>query len=131
MESYSFSIRILDPAGTIMSFIDIPSSTRAEVALGKDSRLECTIENINLLPGEFYIDLVAKELAGPVIDSIPVAFSFAVTGDSEIMQRTENRGLIYLPADWRLVASESQRSGETDSSRIRFGRQVDLVARTQ
>ena len=65
------------------------------------------IENINLLPGEYYIDLVAKELAGPVIDSISVAMSFVVTGDSDIMQRTENRGLIYLPANWRLVALDS------------------------
>lgn len=104
--SYSFSIRILDAAGTIVSFVDIPSSARADLALGQDSRLECTISNINLLPGEYYIDLVAKEQGGPVIDSISVAMSFAVTGDTDILQRTENRGLIYLPANWRLVAVE-------------------------
>ena len=101
--NYRFSIRILDPAGTIMSFVDIPASTRADLALQADCQLECTIDHINLLPGEYWIDLVAREIAGPVIDSISFALSFVVTGDSEIMQRTENRGMIYLPAAWRII----------------------------
>ena len=116
LASYSFSIRILDAAGTIVSFVDIPTSARPELALGQDSRLECKIANINLLPGEYYIDLVAKELAGPVIDAISVAMSFAVTGDSDIMQRTENRGLIYLAGG---LASARSRGGPESRARRR------------
>ena len=102
--NYRFSIRILDPAGTIVSFVDIPNASRLSMALHDDAVLECAIENINLLPGEYWIDLAAKEVAGPVIDSIPFAFSFFVSGDLDVIQRTENRGIIYLPATWRLDA---------------------------
>lgn len=104
MASYRFSIRILDPAGTIVSFVDIPNASRLSMALNDDAALECAIENINLLPGEYWIDLAAKEVAGPVIDSIPFAFSFFVSGGLDVIQRTENRGIIYLPATWRLAA---------------------------
>ena len=102
--NYRFSIRILDPAGTIVSFVDIPNASRLSMALNDDAVLECAIENINLLPGEYWIDLAAKEVAGPVIDSIPFAFSFFVSGGLDVIQRTENRGIIYLPATWRLAA---------------------------
>lgn len=101
--NYRFSIRILDPAGTIVSFVDIPNASRLSMALYDDAVLECTIEHINLLPGEYWIDLVAKEVGGPVIDSISFAFSFFVSGNIDIIQRTENRGIIYLPASWRLA----------------------------
>ena len=113
--TYRFSIRILDPAGTIVSFVDIPSADRAFLALSGDAILECTIDNINLLPGEYWVDLVAKEVAGPVIDSISFALSFLVTGDSEVMQRTENRGIVYLPAKWRLVEASSDIPGKGDT----------------
>ena len=102
--NYRFSIRILDPAGTIVSFVDIPNASHLSMALYDDAVLECTIEHINLLPGEYWIDLVAKEVGGPVIDSISFAFSFFVSGNIDIIQRTENRGIIYLPASWRLAA---------------------------
>ena len=106
--NYRFSIRILDPAGTIVSFVDIPNASRLSMALYDDAVLECTIEHINLLPGEYWIDLVAKEVGGPVIDSISFAFSFFVSGNIDIMQRTENRGIIYLPASWRLAAKQPE-----------------------
>ena len=107
ISNYRFSIRILDPAGTILSFVDIPSDERANLALEEDATLQCTIENVNLLPGEYWIDIVAREVAGPVIDSISFALSFLVTGDSEVMQRTENRGIVYLPAAWQLAGDDS------------------------
>jgi len=104
--NYRFSLRILDPVGTIVSFVDIPSTSRPSLALHDDATLECTIENINLLPGEYWIDLVAKEIAGPIIDSISFALSFLVCGDSDVIQRTENRGIIYLPATWNLAETD-------------------------
>ena len=106
--NYRFSIRILDPAGTIVSFVDIPNASHLSMALYDDAVLECTIEHINLLPGEYWIDLVAKEVGGPVIDSISFAFSFFVSGNIDIIQRTENRGIIYLPASWRLAAEQPE-----------------------
>lgn len=108
MASYRFSIRILDPAGTIVSFVDIPNAARSSLGLHGDATLACTIERINLLPGEYWIDLVAKEVAGPIIDSISFAHSFFVSGDLDIIQRTENRGIIYLPATWRLDAEQPE-----------------------
>ena len=104
--NYRFSLRVLDPAGTILSFVDIPSAARPKLALDKDATLQCRIDNVNLLPGEYWIDIVAREVAGPVIDSISFALSFLVTGDSEVMQRTENRGILYLPAAWQLAEAD-------------------------
>ena len=106
IRNYRFSIRILDPAGTIVSFVDIPSTARAGMSLQEDATLECVIDNINLLPGQYWIDLVAREVAGPVIDSVSFALSFVILGDSDIMQRTENRGIVYLPADWQLKQAD-------------------------
>lgn len=108
MASYRFSIRILDPAGTIVSFVDIPNAARSSLGLHGDAALACTIERINLLPGEYWIDLVAKEVAGPIIDSISFAYSFFVSGSIDVIQRTENRGIIYLPATWRLDAEQPE-----------------------
>ena len=104
--NYRLSLRILDPAGTIVSHVDIPSSARSQLALSADAALHCAIDSVNLLPGEYWIDLVAREVAGPVIDSISFALSFLVLGDSEVMQRTENRGFVYLPAEWRLSEAD-------------------------
>ena len=101
--SYRFSLRIVDPASTVVSFIEVPTSTRQSLALERDSVLECRIDNINVLPGQYWIDLVAREVAGPVIDSVSYAYAFTVLGNSEVIEQMEHRGIIYLPASWRLV----------------------------
>ena len=111
--NYRLSLRILDPAGTIVSHVDIPSSERPQLALREDATLQCAIDSVNLLPGEYWIDLVAREVAGPVIDSISFALSFLVLGDSEVMQRTENRGFVYLPASWRVTPPQSPHSSDS------------------
>ena len=102
--SYRLSLRIVDPAGTVVSYIDVPSSDRRDLPLLADCALDCRIENINLLPGQYWIDVVAREVAGPVIDSVSYAFTFDVHGNSEVLERMENRGIVYLPARWTLVA---------------------------
>ena len=99
---YIFSIRIIDPAGTVLSFVDVPMSERRQLALQEDCALECLIERINLLPGQYWLDLRAHEVAGPVIDSLSYAFTFDVEGHREVIEQLENRGLIYLPAKWSL-----------------------------
>ncbi len=101
--SYRFSLRIVDPANTVVSFIDVPISTRQSLALERDSVLECRIDNINVLPGQYWIDLVAREVAGPVIDSVSYAYAFSVHVSREVIEQMEHRGIIYLPASWRLV----------------------------
>ncbi len=111
--SYRFSLRIVDPASTVVSFVDVPISTRRSLALERDSVLECRIDNINVLPGQYWIDLVAREIAGPVIDSVSYAYTFNVHGNSEVIEQMENRGIIYLPASWKLVEQgELERAGD-------------------
>ena len=46
--SYRFSLRIVDPAGTVVSYVDVPSSMRRSLALTHDCSLACRIENINI-----------------------------------------------------------------------------------
>ncbi len=112
--SYRFSLRIVDPASTVVSFVDVPISTRRSLALERDSVLECRIDNINVLPGQYWIDLVAREIAGPVIDSVSYAYTFNVHGNSEVIEQMENRGIIYLPASWKLIEQgELERAGDT------------------
>ena len=112
--SYRFSLRIVDPASTVVSFVDVPISSRPSLALKRDSVLECRVDNISLLPGQYWIDLVAREIAGPVIDSVSYAYTFGVHGNSEVIEQMEHRGIIYLPASWNLVAEgELEMAGDT------------------
>lgn len=101
--SYRFSLRIVDPAGTVISFVDVPSSARAALALNHDSVLECQINNINLLPGQYWINLVGREIAGPVIDSVSYVYTFNVRGSSDVIEQMEHRGIVHLPAQWNLA----------------------------
>jgi len=101
--NYRFSLRIVDPANTVVSFVDVPLSSRQSLGLERDSVLECRIDNINVLPGQYWIDLVAREIAGPVIDSVSYAYAFNVHGDSVVMEQMEHRGIIYLAASWNLI----------------------------
>jgi len=100
--SYRFSLRIVDPASTVVSFVDVPISARRSLALAGDSVLECRVDNINLLPGQYWLDLVAREIAGPVIDSVSYAYTFNILGNSEVIEQMEHRGIVYLPARWAL-----------------------------
>lgn len=100
---YRFSLRIVDPAGTVISFVDVPSSARAALALNHDSVLQCQINNINLLPGQYWINLVGREIAGPVIDSVSYVYTFDVRGDSDVIEQMEHRGIVHLPARWNLA----------------------------
>jgi len=101
--NYRFSLRIVAPANTVVSFVDVPLSSRQSLGLERDSVLECRIDNINVLPGQYWIDLVAREIAGPVIDSVSYAYAFNVHGDSVVMEQMEHRGIIYLAASWNLI----------------------------
>lgn len=101
--AYRFSVRIVDPAGTVVSYVDVPNSMRRSLPVLDDCALKCRIENINLLPGQYWIDVVAREMAGPVIDSVSYAYTFNVHGNNEVLDRMEHRGMVYLPASWKLV----------------------------
>ena len=100
---YRFSLRIVDPASTVVCYVDVPIASRRSLALERDSLLQCRIDNINLLPGQYWLDLVAREVAGPVIDSVSYAYTFNVLGNSEVIEQMEHRGIIYLPAGWQLL----------------------------
>ena len=113
-KSYRFSLRIVDPASTVVSFVDVPISARRSLALERDSVLECRIDNINVLPGQYWIDLVAREIAGPVIDSVSYAYAFNVQGNSEVIEQMEHRGIIYLHASWEL-ATEGELARANDA----------------
>ena len=108
LPSYRFSLRIVDPASTVVSYIEMPMSSRRSFALGGDSVLECRLDNINLLPGQYWISLVAREVGGPVIDSVSYAYAFDVRASSDVLEQMEHRGIIYLPARWSLVEDGSR-----------------------
>ena len=103
VKSYRFSLRIVDPASTVVSFVDVPMSARTKLGLQGDAVLQCRIENINLLPGQYWIDAVAREVGGPVIDSVSYAYTFNIHGNRQVVEQMENRGIVYLPAHWRLL----------------------------
>ncbi len=104
---YRFSLRIVDPAGTVISFIELPISQRRPLALARDCALECLVENINLLPGQYWINLRAQEVAGPVIDALSYAYTFDVSANSDVIEQLEHRGIIHLGARWRLAPAVS------------------------
>ena len=109
VSKYRFSIRIVDPAGTVISFVDVPISARSSLALQGDSVLECKLANVNLLPGQYWLNMVAREVAGPVIDSLSYAYTFDIRANSEVIEQMEHRGIIHLPSSWELTAAGRQR----------------------
>ena len=110
--AYRFSLRIVDPAGTVVSYVDVPSSMRRSLPLQHDGSLQCRIENINFLPGQYWLDVVAREVAGPVIDSVSYGYTFNIFGNSEVLERLEHRGMVYLPASWKLLDDELVHAAE-------------------
>lgn len=103
VKAYRFSLRLVDPASTVVSFVDVPMSARSELGLQGDAVLQCRIDNINLLPGQYWIDVVAREVGGPVIDSVSYAYTFNIQGNLQVVEQMENRGIVYLPASWKLL----------------------------
>ncbi|MCE2471736.1 MAG: ABC transporter ATP-binding protein [Anaerolineae bacterium] len=103
VKSYRLSLRIVDPASTVVSLVDVPMSARAELGLQRDGVLQCRIEDINLLPGQYWIDVVAKELDGKVIDSVSYAYTFNIHSNFHVVEQMERRGIVYLPASWKLL----------------------------
>ena len=106
VKSYRLSLRIVDPASTVVSVVNVPMSARAELGLQRDGVLQCRIEDINLLPGQYWIDVVAKELDGKIIDSVSYAYTFNIHGNLHVVEQMERRGIVYLPASWKLLDEE-------------------------
>ncbi len=111
VKSYRFSLRVVDPASTVVSYIDVPMSARSALGLQGDAVLQCRIDNINLLPGQYWIDAVAREVSGPVIDSVSYAYTFNIHGNLQVVDQMENRGIVHLPANWKLLAAGSANRG--------------------
>ncbi|MYD09435.1 MAG: ABC transporter ATP-binding protein [Chloroflexi bacterium] len=103
VQAYNFSLRIVDPASTVVSFVTVPMAARPRLALQHDCVLQCRIENINLLPGQYWIDVVARELVGPVIDSVSYAYTFNIYGKPDAIEQMQSRGIVYLPTEWKLL----------------------------
>ena len=104
---YRFSLRIVDPASTVVCYVEMPLSSRRSLVLERESVLECRLDNINLLPGQYWINLAFREVAGPVIDYVSYAYTFDVRASSDVLEQMENHGMIYLPASWSLVKDAS------------------------
>lgn len=103
VKSYRFSLRIVDPASTVISFVDVPISGRSELGLQGDGVLQCRIENINLLPGQYWVDAVAREVSGPIIDSVSYAYAFNILGNAQVVDQMGNRGIVYFQGNWKLM----------------------------
>lgn len=103
VEEFSLSLRIHDSAGTIISVLRLPEDQRDHINLSTHGYLDCTIDNCNLLPGAYWIEFIAKELGGLVIDHVPYGKSFTINGNNDIFQQTGNRGFAYLPATWQAI----------------------------
>jgi len=100
----NMSIRIHDSAGTIISVLRL-ADTSAQASLQTNGYLDGTIDNCNLLPGAYWVEFIAKEQGGLVIDHLPYATAFTINGTNDIFQATGNRGFVYLQAQWDIVDS--------------------------
>ncbi len=98
----NMSIRIHDSAGTIISVLRL-ADVSAQQSLQTNGYLDGTVESCNLLPGAYWVEFMAKEQGGLVIDHLPYATSFTINGNNEIFQQTGNRGFVYLKADWDII----------------------------
>lgn len=103
LPEFSLSLRIHDSAGTVISVMRLPQEARPDLQIEKDCYIDCRIESFNLMPGAYWIEFMAKELGGLVIDHVSYGVSFTVNGDNDIFQQTGNRGFAYLPAKWDAI----------------------------
>ena len=101
VDECNLSVRIHDSAGTIISELRL-SYKQVQSKIQSSGYLDCTIDNCNLLPGAYWIEFIAKELGGLVIDHVPYGVSFTINGNNDIFQETGNKGFVYLRADWHL-----------------------------
>ena len=101
--AYHLSLRIVDPASTVVSFVAVPMAVRPKLALQRDSVLQCRIENINLLPGQYWIDVWAGQVGGPVIDSVSYAYTFNIYAKEDTIEQMQSRGIVYLSTEWKLL----------------------------
>ena len=99
---YNLTLRIVDPAGTVVSTLALRTADKPDMSLRRDCALECHIDNVNLLPGQYWLEVAAHEVAGPVIDSISFAYSFDVVASQAVLDLHGYRGMIYLPTQWSL-----------------------------
>ena len=108
--AYHLSLRIVDPASTVVSFVAVPMAARPKLALQRDGILQCRIENINLLPGQYWIDVWAGEVGGPVIDSVSYAYTFNIYAMADAIEQIQTRGIVYLATEWKLLESAAPTS---------------------
>lgn len=101
--AYHLSLRIVDPASTVVSIVAVPMAALPTLALQQDSVLHCRIENINLLPGQYWIDVWAGHVAGPVIDSVSYAYTFNIYAKMGAIEQMQSRGIVYLATEWKLL----------------------------
>lgn len=102
VSEFNVSLRIHDSAGTIISALHWAVNHQFSDTVQKHVSLECTVQNANLVPGAYWLEFIAKELGGLVIDHVPYGQSFTLNGTKEIFQQTANRGFVYLPTNWEL-----------------------------
>lgn len=98
----NLSLRIHDSAGTIIGVLRLSREHNVN-SLQSSGYLDCLIEKCNLLPGAYWIEFIAKEQGGLVIDHVPYGMSFTIHGTNEIFDQTGNRGFVYLEANWQSV----------------------------
>jgi len=110
IDKFTLSLRISDASGTIISELRL-SGIQSDMTIHESGYLDCIIDNCNLLPGAYWIEFIAKDHGGIVIDHVPYGVSFMINGNNEIFQQTSNRGFVYLPVNWQL---NSNRSFETN-----------------
>jgi lipopolysaccharide transport system ATP-binding protein len=102
VSEFNVSLRIHDSAGTIISALHWAVNHQFSDTVQEHVSLECTVQNTNLVPGAYWLEFIAKELGGLVIDHVPYGQSFTLNGTKEIFQQTANRGFVYLPTNWEL-----------------------------
>jgi len=101
--AYGFLLRIVDPASTVVSSLGTPRAARPRLALRGDATLQCRIENINLLPGQYWIDVAAWDVSGLLIDSVSYAYSFDIYAKPDAIEQMQSLGIVYLATDWKLL----------------------------
>jgi ABC-type molybdate transport system ATPase subunit len=105
VDDFNLSLRIHDSAGTIISVLRL-GDARTQTNIQTSGYLDCTIDNCNLLPGAYWVEFIAKEQGGLVIDHVPYGVPFTINGNNDIFQQTGNRGFAYMRRRWVYSAKE-------------------------
>jgi lipopolysaccharide transport system ATP-binding protein len=93
----SISIRIFDGNNTMVACLSMTFDRRG-VVFEEDSYIDCHVPHFPFMPNLYYLQI--KITVGVLIDMVANAATFKVSAPSDIVLKTDNKGIAFTDTEW-------------------------------